>query len=283
MTTRKTSTKMPVSRLPVMVSIVSILLAPLAAYGQPVETRPAGHRATAQWGDAITIAQSNTDNLNPPATPAQRRYLVEVIIFNNLGAISSSGEMWHRESPINFDPDMYTTPEADSDAAIPPGNPGSEILVGEVPVGEIPDEENPVQYTEIQHLVPHLLKLSSDPAYEVVTHVAWTQPLYEKRESVRVPVTWSPPDPAAPGQPDASIKPSVTGSIQVFENRLLFVDININNEFPAEALDFSAGAQLARPPGVYRLQEKRRVKLNELHYFDHPFFGALVRVSRVEP
>lgn len=30
---------------------------------------------------------------------------------------------------------------------------------------------------------------------------------------------------------------------------------------------------------VYRLNEKRRFKLNETHYLDHPKFGALIRVS----
>lgn len=280
MTTRKTSTKMPVSRLSLKVSILAILLAPLTVHGQPMEPSPAGHRATAQWAGAFTIAQSNTGDLNPPApsAAAQRRYLVEVIIFNNLGAISSGGELWHRESLINFEPGMYTTTPADSDATTPPGNTNPEISAGETPV-----DENPVQYTEFKHLEPHLLKLSSDPAYEVVTHVAWTQPLYGRRESIRVPVTWLPPKPVVPGQLYTSIKPPVTGSIQVFENRLLFVDIDISNEFPVEAPDFSTGSLLARPPGIYRLQEKRRVKLNEIHYFDHPFFGALVRVSRVEP
>jgi hypothetical protein len=30
---------------------------------------------------------------------------------------------------------------------------------------------------------------------------------------------------------------------------------------------------------VYRLNESRRIKVSETHYFDHPKFGALVRVS----
>ncbi len=30
---------------------------------------------------------------------------------------------------------------------------------------------------------------------------------------------------------------------------------------------------------VYRLTEKRRVLLNEVHYLDHPLFGAVVKVS----
>ena len=33
---------------------------------------------------------------------------------------------------------------------------------------------------------------------------------------------------------------------------------------------------------IYRLKEKRRVLLNEVHYLDHPLFGAVVKVSPVE-
>lgn len=36
------------------------------------------------------------------------------------------------------------------------------------------------------------------------------------------------------------------------------------------------------PSGTHRLREKRRVLLNETHYFDHPAFGVLIRVSPVE-
>ena len=32
---------------------------------------------------------------------------------------------------------------------------------------------------------------------------------------------------------------------------------------------------------IYRLNEKRRVLLNEVHYLDHPLFGAIVKVSPV--
>ena len=35
---------------------------------------------------------------------------------------------------------------------------------------------------------------------------------------------------------------------------------------------------------VFRLEEKRRIKLEELHYFDHPAFGVLLKVEkRPEP
>jgi hypothetical protein len=37
---------------------------------------------------------------------------------------------------------------------------------------------------------------------------------------------------------------------------------------------------LDEPEGlIYRIAEKRRVLLDEVHFFDHPYFGALVKVS----
>ena len=32
----------------------------------------------------------------------------------------------------------------------------------------------------------------------------------------------------------------------------------------------------------FRLKENRRLKLNEKHFFDHPKFGLLMQVSRLE-
>ena len=39
--------------------------------------------------------------------------------------------------------------------------------------------------------------------------------------------------------------------------------------------------EYSRNQTVYRLNEKRRFKLNETHYFDHPKFGILARVSPI--
>jgi hypothetical protein len=53
------------------------------------------------------------------------------------------------------------------------------------------------------------------------------------------------------------------GFIKIYAEQLLFANID---------LDFNG----------YRMQEKRRLKLNEKHYFDHPKFGILLQVSRLE-
>ena len=55
----------------------------------------------------------------------------------------------------------------------------------------------------------------------------------------------------------------IRGSVKVYADHLLFANIDIE-------LD------------GYRLSEKRRLRLNEKHYFDHPRFGVLLQVSRLE-
>ncbi len=36
------------------------------------------------------------------------------------------------------------------------------------------------------------------------------------------------------------------------------------------------------PSAIYRINEKRRILLNEVHYLDHPYFGVVLKVSPVE-
>lgn len=55
----------------------------------------------------------------------------------------------------------------------------------------------------------------------------------------------------------------LNGWIKIYATHLLFANIDI---------DFNG----------YRMTEKRRLKLNEKHFFDHPKFGLLVQVSRLE-
>jgi len=53
------------------------------------------------------------------------------------------------------------------------------------------------------------------------------------------------------------------GYIKVYAEQLLFTNIDI---------DYKG----------FRLKENRRLKLNEKHFFDHPKFGLLMQVSRLE-
>ncbi len=58
------------------------------------------------------------------------------------------------------------------------------------------------------------------------------------------------------------VEPESRGYIKVYADQLLFTNID---------LDFKG----------FRMKEKRRLKLNEKHFFDHPKFGLLMQVSRL--
>ncbi len=250
--------RMPALPIPIILSIFALSLVPLATQAQqpaqPVESK---------------------QNPAPFGSSTGKLYRVEAIVFNYLGPIPAGGEIWHREPRIRFDRQRSSRPLNPS----APGYSSSESI----DAAANPVEQNPVRFTELSNLAPHLSKLQNDPRYEVVTYTAWIQPLFEKRNSVSVPIRRQPKSVQTAYGISPPIRVPLSGSIQIFGDRLLFVDVDITNEYFEESSAYSTAAPPNRPPGEYNLREKRRVKLNELHYFDHPFFGLLIRVSRYEP
>lgn len=61
--------------------------------------------------------------------------------------------------------------------------------------------------------------------------------------------------------------------------RSYFLHLIVDLEFSPTNLEFGAPEPVNI---IYRLNEKRRVLLNDLHYLDHPKFGAVVKVSPIE-
>jgi len=99
--------------------------------------------------------------------------------------------------------------------------------------------------------------LNRSGAYRVMAHKAWRQPARKRMDSV--------PYEFAPAAGDG-----LTGAIMLVRERFLHLDIDL-------ALARSDGSYADVP--VYTLQEKRRVRSGELHYFDHPRFGVIAEVT----
>jgi hypothetical protein len=59
------------------------------------------------------------------------------------------------------------------------------------------------------------------------------------------------------------IETDTQGYVKIYADQLLFANID---------LDYKG----------FRMNQKRRLKLNERHFFDHPKFGLLLQVSRLE-
>lgn len=90
-------------------------------------------------------------------------------------------------------------------------------------------------------------KLKKSGDYQIYKHYAWgQQSLPFSRAAIY-----------------SLAEPQLQGFVKVYADQLLFANID---------LEFQG----------YRMNEKRRLKLNERHYFDHPRFGILMQVSRLE-
>lgn len=101
--------------------------------------------------------------------------------------------------------------------------------------------------------------LASARGYRVLFHRAWRQPVYDRAHAIDYPVHGV----AAGG------RSSVDGTVTLIRERFLHLDVDL-------LLQTSAGNGM---PAAFRLNERRRIRSDELHYFDHPRFGVIARVT----
>jgi len=89
--------------------------------------------------------------------------------------------------------------------------------------------------------------IQASPNYELKHHYSWGIESLPYEDSANYTV----------------VETESQGYIKVYAEQLLFTNID---------LDYKG----------FRMKEKRRLKLNEKHFFDHPKFGLLMQVSRLE-
>ena len=96
-------------------------------------------------------------------------------------------------------------------------------------------------------LLGDLNTLQQSESYRVMNYYSWGQESLPVGEAAAVELT----------------EPHLVGWIKVYANHLLYINLDLDYE-------------------GYRMSEKRRIKLDEKNFFDHPKFGVLAQVSRLE-
>lgn len=158
-----------------------------------------------------------------PASVAQNRYQVEVIVFEHLSA--SEARIRQDQRP-------------DWEAAVRP------------------DDADTDSFTAVSssgfRMAGVYRVLRSSQHYRPMVHRAWLQ---DGLSDVRAqPVLI------------ASDNGQIEGTVRLRKTRYLHVDVDL--VYPIGTDRYA------------RLQQSQRLKLKELHYFDHPLFGAIVQVTR---
>ena len=159
-------------------------------------------------------------------------------------------------------------------------------------------------------LAASVAKLKKNPRYEVLLHTAWRQPAIDLKEEKAVYVfdgMTEPEHPVEPlpiasaevparapvqisagesGNPDPRA-PRFSGTVKLALGQYLHValDLFYRKEMRRAGSVDASGNEISTPHNAlqsFRLNEIRRIKIGEVHYFDHPVFSALVLIASTE-
>ncbi|MGD8936396.1 MAG: CsiV family protein [Thiogranum sp.] len=177
-----------------------------------------------------------------------RQYDIELLIFQNL-VQGDAGEVWPRDYSTWFD-----------EAAGQPGAPAPAAP----DVTWLPESS--------YHLKAERDAMRRSRGYRPLAYLAWRQTLVERNQALPLQL------PAADNRNAAY----VDGTVRVAVERYLHLYLDLQLHLPAAALSAQIDAPDAELPEI-RLTEQRRMRSNELHYFDNPRFGVIALITPYEP
>ena len=181
------------------------------------------------------------------ASPAQdaeepRDYQVELVVFRHL-AKTGANEDWNDRNKVAVN------------------------TAGETPAAE-PRRPRRLQFEPLSPerftLTEVFGKLRGSRDFRPIYQAGWIQPGYAPDEAATIRLSRIAPMPRGLG-----------GEAKLHVSRFLHLAIDMDLR-----ADQSEPGELDAP--VYRLRETRKMRSGELHYFDHPQFGVLVRITRAD-
>jgi hypothetical protein len=242
-------------------------------------------------------------NASPPQTPGAnagpdlaRTEKAQEYTDTDMSSVTESGPEEPMQAPtleqLYFPPESNFIlvavenlfPDEDADAV-----PVAEQAEGNPPAAPQPTTPEQVEQQRLLHefeLQDQARLVGNRSRYLVVAHVAWIQPGYAADDAIAFPLAKI-----------AGAQSGLEGDLTLYLSRYLHMQFNLtiseyedspanNSEIPGDRLVLGpmAAIQDAMPAmPVYRIDEKRRMRSGELHYIDHPKFGVLTRVSKVDP
>ena len=226
------------------------------------------------------------DDLETQEETEIRRYTVEVIIFRYTQDVSTGSEVFLPDEPEQ--PELLEEVLGLIEEPVPePGEVEEEVEEAEEgEEAELLDESGFVLLAEEDYQMGEILeRLERLDVYEPLMHFGWTQ------------ATW-PEDQTEPMSLHRFARPpeGLDGHLTLYLGRFLHLVVDLqlaatpavddDSEMPPGVVDFDGlrdfeSAEVQRPV-YYRILEDRILRSDELRYYDHPKFGVLARVTRVE-
>ncbi len=180
-------------------------------------------------------------------------YTVEIVIFRAI-APSATVEDWKAEAAATVRAGNEETSADESDEPAP--------AIGE--------------RISFQQLAAAQFKLAGtdaalrrSPAYEVLAHFAWMQPVTAFGTGAGIPLS------------ELGATQALSGQVGLEQGRYLHLNLDLSWT-PADPPAALLGRRMdpgTAGPVTFKLKQKRRVRPFEQHYFDHPAFGVIAMVT----
>ena len=226
--------------------------------------------AAALLATASTLAQ-------PPPAPEPAlppRYEVEIIVFANR-TFDPTEERFEQTLDDFQDNAAATLREAPvfDDTTFPPLVPRVEPLPPLDPLAAQRAEALSVRLLEPEELKlrSEYRRLAAISAYQPLLHAGWVQPGLPEADTETFDLKVL-----------GALNPR--GTVRVHLSRFLHITLDLTYQAAGSAtpaFGASDGLDEVALAPRYRLRATRSARSNELHYFDHPAFGVLVRVTPV--
>jgi hypothetical protein len=223
-------------------------------------------------------------------------YQVEIIVFEQVNPVLGD-EDWYKDPGLvpligTVKPVYPLTTLPVSETEILPGQ--QSVVKPRVAYAILPEDKYKLQ------TVYQTLRQSRD--YRSLYHVAWQQPGYDGNRAralhlqeydsgslfeLTMPATLV--TDSLPAEFYEPVKLLLDGTVRIRSSSFLHVDLDmvlfrpVFNTVTSLNLPISTdlqGTLVEKPPQYVRLTESRRIRLNDLQYFDHPRFGVIMQVSR---
>ena len=215
-----------------------------------------------------------------------RRYTVEVIIFRYAEDVGAGSEVFLPDEPeqpeeIELGDASDTLDETDDTRAVP-AMPADDLEEAPEP---LPDIELVLLEEDSYQLLDTYGRLERLDAYEPLMHFGWIQATWPKDQTEAIPLHLfaRPPE-------------ELDGTLELYLGRYLHLVVDLQLRAPEKATGrtrpesgfdgYSMPADVAEEmtpaPVFFQINEDRILRTGELRYYDHPKFGLLAKVTRVE-
>jgi hypothetical protein len=245
-----------------------------------------------------------------PLQSFARDYSVEAIIFTNTVPSDAPADTWDEKAPRNIraqnklDNLYQQAVKATQAREVTILNKGATVASSPEPAdpadtGTAQPPIDTVISSDLLALQAIHNKLAQNSRYEIIQTLSWNQSEADYQASPLI----------------NTLTPHMKGVIRVYAPNLLFAELNLTyvpDEILPESLLEKMGANVGEPHEIeqiivepsysaseygsdysqqavvepdivhYFIEERRNLKLNEIHYFDHPRFGVILSVKPLE-